>query len=134
MSTGVLRVPRVPRVFPPFPLWILVKPQDRATQRVLDRIIWYQQPLVSADLTFHPPDLPSNFFSKKYPKNSPKLPLDGSTILLSFEWFCSVDLVLLVSIYYFPHLAASNSSISRRFDLLGLVWGRTRERKFDKSG
>ena len=84
MSLGVPRVRRVLRVLrtlPPRPLYFGVKLRDRATHGVLDLIIWYQQLLVTADLTLHPPD----FVSRKFPKkNSPKLPLDRSVIWLRF--------------------------------------------------
>ena len=49
-------------LFPPFRF--RVNSQDRATNGVLDLIIWYQQLLVTADLTPHP----SNFVSKKFPQ------------------------------------------------------------------
>jgi hypothetical protein len=73
--------------FPIFPLGFEVNPRDRATHGVLDLIIWYQQLLVTADLTSHPPDFVPRKFSKKIPKNSPKLPFDRSVIWLRFEWF-----------------------------------------------
>ena len=65
------RVLRVPRVFPSLPLGFEVNPRDRATHGVLDLIIWYQQLLVTADLTPHPPDFVSRKFSKKSPKIAP---------------------------------------------------------------
>ena len=50
---------------PSFPFDSLGHSRDRATIGVLDLIIWYQQPLVSADLTLHPPNFVSRKFSKK---------------------------------------------------------------------
>ena len=105
----VHRVLRVLRVLPLFPIRFRVNSQDRATNGVLDLIIWYQQPLVSANLTPHPPNFVSKIFPKKSPKNSPNLPFDGSAISLRFEWFWSMDLVSLVLIYYFPHFLSTNS-------------------------
>ena len=54
--------------FPIFPLGFEVNPRDRATHGVLDLIIWYQQLLVTADLTSHPPDFVPRKFSKKNPQ------------------------------------------------------------------
>ena len=54
--------------FPISPLGFEVNPRDRATHGVLDLIIWYQQLLVTADLTSHPPDFVPRKFSKKSPK------------------------------------------------------------------
>jgi hypothetical protein len=55
--------------------------------------------------------------------------LDGSVIWLSFEWFCSVDLVLLCLIYYFPTFEPPIPSFPFVLVDLVLVWGRTGERK-----
>ena len=121
---------------PTFSPWISGQPQDRATHGVLDLIIWYQKLLVTADLTFHPLDFVPRKFFKKIPKNSPKLPLDRSVIWLRFEWFWSVDLVLLCLIYYFPNFEPPIPSFPFVLVDLVLVWGRTGERKLQivKSG
>ena len=57
---------------PIFPLGFEVNPRDRATHGVLDLIIWYQQLLVTADLTFHPLD----FVLENFPKNPQKIALN----------------------------------------------------------